>query len=137
MDTDRDGIDIDCCRNTMVSNCRINSPNDDALCPKSTYALGEIRPTENLTIVNCQVSGFAEGTLLDGTMKPSKVHNGRINVGFTASDLRPAAAFVDVVGLEIDNFKAQLADGVFAAKYEDVKGRVVRNSPVLDEAKPQ
>ena len=29
MDTDRDGIDIDCCRNTMVSNCRINSPNDD------------------------------------------------------------------------------------------------------------
>ena len=26
MDTDRDGIDIDCCRNTMVSNCRINSP---------------------------------------------------------------------------------------------------------------
>ena len=40
MDTERDGIDIDCCRNTMVSNCRINSPNDDGLCPKSTYALG-------------------------------------------------------------------------------------------------
>ncbi len=78
MDTDRDGIDIDCCRNTMVSNCRINSPNDDGLCPKSTYALGEWRTTENLTIVNCQVSGFEEGTLLDGTMKPSKNHNGRI-----------------------------------------------------------
>src|SRR5271170_4159600 len=43
MDTDRDGIDIDCCRNTMIANCRINSPNDDGLCPKSTYALGEIR----------------------------------------------------------------------------------------------
>ncbi len=36
MDTNRDGIDIDCCRNTVVSNCRINSPNDDGLCPKST-----------------------------------------------------------------------------------------------------
>ncbi|MBU6410255.1 MAG: right-handed parallel beta-helix repeat-containing protein, partial [Verrucomicrobia bacterium] len=35
MDTDRDGIDIDACRNTMVSNCRINSPNDDGLCIKS------------------------------------------------------------------------------------------------------
>ena len=35
MDTDRDGIDIDCCQNTTVSNCRINSPNDDGLCPKS------------------------------------------------------------------------------------------------------
>jgi polygalacturonase len=85
MDTDRDGIDIDCCRNTMVSNCRINSPNDDGLCPKSSYALGESRPTENLTIVNCQVSGFEEGTLLDGTMKPSKNHNGRIKFGTEAS----------------------------------------------------
>ena len=85
MDTDRDGIDIDCCHNTMVSNCRINSPNDDGLCPKSTYALGEWRPTENLTIVNCQVSGFAEGTLLDGTMKPSRGHNGRIKFGTESS----------------------------------------------------
>ena len=85
MDTDRDGIDIDCCRNTMVSNCRINSPNDDGLCPKSTYALGETRLTENLTIVNCQVSGFVEGTLLDGTLKPSKNHNGRIKFGTESS----------------------------------------------------
>ena len=85
MDTDRDGIDIDCCHNTMVSNCRINSPNDDGLCPKSTYALGETRLTENLTIVNCQVSGFREGTLLDGTMKPSRGHNGRIKFGTESS----------------------------------------------------
>ena len=85
MDTDRDGIDIDCCRNTMVSNCRINSPNDDGLCPKSTYALGEWRPTENLTIVNCQVSGFEVGTLLDGTMKPKPNGNGRIKFGTESS----------------------------------------------------
>jgi polygalacturonase len=85
MDTDRDGIDVDCCRNTMVSNCRINSPNDDGLCPKSTYALGELRLTENLTIVNCQVSGFEEGTLIDGTMKPGKGHNGRIKFGTESS----------------------------------------------------
>ena len=85
LDTDRDGIDIDCCRNTVVSDCRINSPNDDGLCPKSTYALGELRLTENLTIVNCQVSGFEEGTLLDGTMKPSKNHTGRIKFGTESS----------------------------------------------------
>jgi hypothetical protein len=81
MDTDRDGIDIDCCRDTMVSNCRINSPNDDGLCPKATFALGHLVPTENLTIVNCQVSGFDEGTLLDGTMKPSASKTGRIKCG--------------------------------------------------------
>lgn len=81
MDTNRDGIDIDCCRNVMVSNCRINSPGDDALCPKSTYALGKPVITENLTITNCQVSGFQEGTLLDGRMLPSRSKNGRIKFG--------------------------------------------------------
>ena len=86
MDTDRDGIDIDCCRNTMVSNCRINSPNDDGICPKSTYALGEIRPTENLTIVNCQVSGFVEGTLIDGTHEArAETVTGRIKFGTESS----------------------------------------------------
>jgi len=81
MDTNRDGIDIDCCRNTTVSNCRINSPIDDGLCPKSTLALGTPIITENLTIVNCQVSAFQEGTLLDGTMKPTKGGTGRIKFG--------------------------------------------------------
>ncbi|HEV2437226.1 MAG TPA: glycoside hydrolase family 28 protein [Verrucomicrobiae bacterium] len=85
MDTDRDGIDIDCCRNTMVSNCRINSPRDDGLCPKSTFALGRNIITENLTIVNCQVSGFQEGTLFDGTMKPTRGGTGRIKFGTEAN----------------------------------------------------
>jgi hypothetical protein len=85
MDTDRDGIDIDCCRNTTVSNCRINSPRDDGLCPKSSFALGRNVITENLTIVNCQVSGFQEGTLLDGTMKPTKGGTGRIKFGTEAN----------------------------------------------------
>jgi polygalacturonase len=85
IDTDRDGMDIDCCRNTTVSNCRVNSPNDDGICPKSTYALGRPVIEENLTIVNCQVSGFEEGTLLDGTMKPSRSKNGRIKFGTESS----------------------------------------------------
>jgi len=86
LDTNRDGMDIDCCRNAMVSNCRVNSPNDDGICPKSTYALGEVRITENLTIVNCQVSGFKEGTLIDGTMRRStRRAYGRIKFGTESS----------------------------------------------------
>ncbi|MEO5714874.1 MAG: glycoside hydrolase family 28 protein [Luteolibacter sp.] len=85
IDTNRDGIDIDCCRNVMVSNCRVNSPGDDGICPKSTYALGRPVITENLTITNCQVSGFKEGTLLDGTMVPVKNGNGRIKFGTESS----------------------------------------------------
>jgi polygalacturonase len=70
IDTNRDGMDIDCCRNVRVSNCSVNSPWDDAICPKSSFALGYARATEFLTIDNCYVTGaYEEGTLLDGTFK--------------------------------------------------------------------
>lgn len=69
IDTNRDGIDVDACKNVRISNCTVNSPFDDGICPKSSFALGYARPTENVTITNCQVSGYDEGTLLDGTFK--------------------------------------------------------------------
>ena len=70
IDTDRDGIDIDCCRNVHVSNCTVNSPWDDGICPKSSYALGYARATENVTITGCTVSGnYMLGTVLDATLK--------------------------------------------------------------------
>jgi polygalacturonase len=69
IDTNRDGIDIDACKNVRISNCSVNSPFDDGICPKSSYALGYARATENLTITNCQLSGYDEGTFLDGTYK--------------------------------------------------------------------
>ncbi len=70
IDTNRDGIDIDCCKNVRVSNCSVNSPWDDAICPKSSYALGYPRITENLTIANCYVTGaYLVGSMLDGTWK--------------------------------------------------------------------
>jgi polygalacturonase len=70
IDTDRDGMDIDCCQNVRVSNCTVNSPWDDGICPKSSYALGYARATRNMTITNCWVSGYYQlGTVLDGTFK--------------------------------------------------------------------
>ncbi|MDG5496347.1 glycosyl hydrolase family 28-related protein [Niveispirillum sp. BGYR6] len=67
IDTDRDGIDLDAVRHVRVSNCQINTPNDDALVLKSSGALGVARATEHVAISNCHVSGFDLGTLLDGT----------------------------------------------------------------------
>ena len=67
VDTNRDGFDIDCCFNVRISNCSINSPNDDAIVLKSSYALGKARATENVTITNCQVTGYNLGSFLDGT----------------------------------------------------------------------
>ena len=71
IDTNRDGMDIDCCRNVRVSNCYVNSPWDDGICLKSSFGLGYARSTEEVNITNCWVSGgFEEGTVLDGTYKP-------------------------------------------------------------------
>ena len=88
IDTNRDGIDFDCCQNVRVSNCTVNSPLDDGICPKSSYGLGYFRPTENVSITNCQVSGFVEGTLLDGTRKHGTGNarpTGRIKCGTEAN----------------------------------------------------
>jgi polygalacturonase len=87
VDTDRDGFDIDCCRNVRVSECTVNSPWDDAICPKSSYALGYARSTDNVTIANCFVAGMYKlGTVLDGTWKKygpgdGVWGNGRIKCG--------------------------------------------------------
>jgi polygalacturonase len=91
IDTNRDGMDIDCCHNVRVSNCTVNSPWDDGICPKSSYALGERRATEDVTISNCMVTGGYEmGTVLDGTFKrfdPSHrvPRTGRIKCGTESS----------------------------------------------------
>jgi polygalacturonase len=91
IDTNRDGIDIDCCKNVRVSNCSVNSPWDDAICPKSSFALGYARITENVTITNCYVTGkYETGAMLDGTYKlltnesaptTKLFRNGRIKCG--------------------------------------------------------
>ena len=67
VDTQRDGLDIDCCRFVTITRCRVNTPHDDAIVLKSSFALGEARATEQVTITDCTVSGFDLGTLADGT----------------------------------------------------------------------
>jgi len=87
IDTDRDGMDLDCCQNVRVTNCTVNSPWDDGICPKSSFALGYARPTKNVTISSCWVTGnYKLGTVLDGTFKRFEAdatvyHTGRIKCG--------------------------------------------------------
>jgi len=71
IDTDRDGIDIDCCRDVRVTNCVVNAPKDDAIVLKSSYALGAKVACENVTVANCTTSGYLMGSLLDGSFRKS------------------------------------------------------------------
>ena len=92
VDTNRDGFDINCCRNVRISQCSVNAPWDDAIVLKASYALGYFRDTENVTISDCYVSGFDRGTLLDATWQRDEPQapdhgfvTGRIKLGTESS----------------------------------------------------
>jgi polygalacturonase len=123
IDTNRDGMDIDCCRNVRVSNCSVNSPWDDAICLKSSYGLETARATENVTITNCLVAGgWQEGTMLDGTYKPfgetERVsHTGRIKFGTESN-----GGFVNITisNCVFDNCQGLALETVDGGLLEDV-----------------
>jgi polygalacturonase len=70
IDTNRDGLNLDCCRGVRLLGCRINSPSDDAICLKSTYALGRLALTEDVFIGDCLVTGcYRPGATLDGSYR--------------------------------------------------------------------
>lgn len=92
VDTNRDGFDIDCCRNVRISDCSVNSPWDDAIVLKSSYSLGFFRDTENVTVTNCFVSGYDKGSVIDATFRRDEPQapdqgfvTGRIKLGTESS----------------------------------------------------
>lgn len=70
IDTNRDGLNFDCCRGVSVIGCKINSPNDDAISLKSSYALGRPVITRDVLIRDCILTGsYAVGTMMDRTFR--------------------------------------------------------------------
>ena len=123
IDTNRDGIDLDCCRNASVSNCKINSPWDDAICPKSSFALGYARSTENVTITNCYVTGkYAYGTMLDGTFKPAIYSEKRKAIGRIKCGTESNGGFksIAVSNCVMDGCRGFALETVDGAHIEDV-----------------
>ncbi|HET7537542.1 MAG TPA: right-handed parallel beta-helix repeat-containing protein, partial [Candidatus Didemnitutus sp.] len=88
IDTNRDGMDVDACSNVRISNCSVNTPWDDGICLKASHGLGVARACENVTITGCFVSGYDEGSLLDGTRTRNTLRfggtMGRIKLGTEA-----------------------------------------------------
>ncbi|MDB5210182.1 MAG: hypothetical protein JWQ30_1009, partial [Sediminibacterium sp.] len=56
-----------------------------------------------------------------------------IRFSYDKEDVRSPMIFSDINGLEIDNLKTPVSAGIPAATFENVRGMVVRNSPVLDQ----
>jgi polygalacturonase len=140
VDTNRDGLDIDSCRNVRISNCSVNSPNDDAIVLKSSYALGSARAAENVTITNCFVSGYDIGSLLDGTYKKNVTEapdrdgpTGRIKLGTESNGGFKNIAISNIVfdhcrGLALETVDGGLIEDVTIS---NVTMRDVVNSPIF------
>jgi polygalacturonase len=140
IDTNRDGIDIDSCRNVRISNSSINAPNDDAIVLKGSHALGAARASENITITNCLVSGFEIGSLLDGTYKRTVQRapdrdgpTGRIKIGTESEgDFRN----ITISNVVFDTSRGLALESVDGAHIEDVAVsnitmRDVSNAPIF------
>lgn len=133
VDSNRGGFDFDCCRNVRVSNCSVNTPDDDAIALKSSYAHGELRACENITIVNCLVSGYDIGTLLDGTHRKTVKQSpdgdgptGRIKIGTESNgDFRN----ITIANCIFDRSRGLALESVDGATIEDV---VVSNLVMRD-----
>ena len=139
IDTNRDGMDIDCCRNVRVSNCTVNSPYDDGICPKSSFALGYARATENVTITNCFVTGNYEvGSVLDGSWKslpPSFADHatGRIKCGTESNGGFRNITISDCVFESCKGFALETADGAVVEDivFSNIAMRNVFRSPIF------
>ena len=140
IDTNRDGMDIDSCRNVRISNTSVNAPNDDAIVLKGSHGLGFARSTENMTITNVLVSGYEIGSLLDGTYKRTVKQapdrdgpTGRIKIGTESEgDFRNIA----ISNVVFDRSRGLALETVDGAHVEDIAisnitMRDVSNAPIF------
>jgi polygalacturonase len=139
IDTNRDGIDLDCCRNVHVSNTSVNSPWDDAICPKSSYGLNEARATQNVTITNCLVTGCYElGTFLDATFEKfppdARVpRTGRIKFGTESNGGFKNIAVSNCVFEGCNGIALESVDGALLedVTFNNITMRDISGSPIL------
>ena len=137
IDTNRDGIDVDGCSNVRISRCSVNSPWDDGICVKSSCGFGHMRPVENITISDCFVSGYREGTLFDGTRDRVIQHRGgpigRIKLGTESSGGYRNIAITNCVfdfcrGLALEQVDGSVMEDIVIS---NITMRHVMNAPLF------
>ena len=138
IDTNRDGINVDCCRNVRISGCSVNSPWDDGICLKSSFALGEQRATENVAINDCYVTGgFALGTMLDRTFRHADANDGqptgRIKCGTELSGGFKNIAIGNCVFENCRGFALESVDGgpIEDVTFTNIVMRNICNAPLF------
>lgn len=138
VDTNRDGFDIDCCKNVRITDCTVNCPWDDAIVLKSSYALGYYKDTENVTIRGCVVSGYDKGSVLSGKWETYEAvapdhgsNTGRIKLGTESSGGFKNIVITDCIFERSRGLALEAVDGGWLEDIvvSDITMRDVGNAP--------
>lgn len=101
-----DGIDPDCCRHVVISDCVIESA-DDSLCLKASGSLGERGATEHVTVTNCVLHTasihFKCGTESCGDFRNITISNCVLEGGAGLRHGNPGIAFYTVDEGDLEN----------------------------------
>ena len=123
IDTNRDAIDVDCCRNVRISNCSVNSPWDDGIClkrflrpgiravhrPRHHHQLLRHRRLRRRHLARCHLQALRPG--LQGS------RNGRIKFG---TESNGGFRNITVSNCVIENCRGIALESVDGAILEDV-----------------
>jgi len=110
LDALSDGIDLDCSRFARIRNCFVDSL-DDAICLKTSLALGQRRSTEQVTVTNC-VLRSSRNTLKLGTESSGDFRN----IAISNCALSPSPAVGRAMGaLTIASVDGAAIDGLVAS----------------------
>lgn len=138
-DTNRDAFDIDCCANVVISNCTVNSLNDDGIVLKSSYGLGYPKACDNVVVKNCVVTGYDPGSVYAGTYTTNIERapdqdgpTGRFKLGTESNGgftniLVTDCEFKHCRGLALETVDGALIDNV---EIRNIKMEGICNSPI-------
>ncbi|MCW3806946.1 rhamnogalacturonidase [Plebeiibacterium marinum] len=140
VDTNRDGFDIDCCKNVRITDCTVNCPWDDAIVLKASYGLGYFKDTENVTIRGCLVSGYDKGSVLTGKWETYEAvapdhgsNTGRIKLGTESSGGFKNIVIADCIFERSRGLALEAVDGGWLEDVvvSNITMRDVGNSPIF------
>ena len=143
VDTTRDALDVDCCKDVTVRDCVFNSLTDDALVLKASYGAGIFMPIENVLIENCTVSGYDAGSVYAGVYSREKLiatdrcgPTGRVKLGTESTCGYHQVTIRNVKFDRSRGFALEAVDGsdLTDILFEDCKMDNISSSPIFIRA---
>jgi hypothetical protein len=140
VDTDRDAIDIDTCRNVTVRNSVFNALTDDAIVLKGSFGVGRFLTSKNILIEYDTVSGYDAGSVLDKTYSTHKLvatdrdgPTGRVKFGTEGTSGLDTVTIRNIIFDRSRGFALESVDGAELKNilFANVRMKNISSSPIF------